>query len=219
MPPGAESRLSRDGDAPAAVATGLVSARLSGAFGLLDHARVPVVEDMSDSPMIRLAWATMVHEANNAPQKAVGRAALISTLMKACILTALRRFSQRPGINPRIVSALADPRLSGAIARVLHEPGAGHTVAALAEAAGLSRSTFARQFSRALGLSPMEFVAKTRLHYAAGMLRSSRMPIKTIAASIGFSSRSHFSRTFRELYGRDPRAYRAEAPEAFAAEA
>lgn len=212
-PPGIELELLGTGDARTRVAASLVVARLSGAFGLLDHAKVPVVEDMSNSPMIRFAWDAMVSEAL-ATRQALGGKALLSALMKTCILSVLRRFFQRPGINPRIVSALADPRLSGAVAWILHEPGAPHSVASLANAAGLGRSTFARQFSQALGSSPMEFVVKTRLHYAAGMLRSSRMPIKTIAASIGFASRSHFSHAFRELYGSDPRAYRRQGPEA-----
>ncbi|AQR74411.1 hypothetical protein BXU08_12785 [Sphingomonas sp. LM7] len=210
-PPGLEISLLRaTGDAR--VASALVFARLSGSFGLLDHATVLFIEDVSDAPMIQLAWETMVREAGKMPQ-ALGTVALVSTLMKACILTVLCRFFQRPGSTPRIISALADPRLASAVASILQEPGAPHTVDRLAECAGLSRSTFARQFSQILGSAPMEFVAMTRLHYAAKMLRSSRMPIKTIAASSGFSSRSHFSRTFRQEYGSDPRAYRQQTGE------
>ena len=58
----------------------------------------------------------------------------------------------------------------------------------------------------------MEFVAKTRLHHAAELLRGTDLPVKAIAASIGFASRSHFSRAFRAAYGRDPRAYRRLSP-------
>jgi AraC family transcriptional activator of mtrCDE len=210
-PPGLEiSLMCAAGDAR--VASGLVFARLSSTIGLLDHAQVLVIEDVSDAPMIQLAWETMVGEAGKTPQ-ALGTVALVSTLMKACILTVLCRFFQRPGITPRIIGALADPRLASAVASILHEPGAPHSVERLAQCAGLSRSTFARQFSQVLGSAPMVFVARTRLHHAARMLRSSRMSIKTIAASAGFSSRSHFSRTFREAYGSDPRAYRQNAAE------
>jgi transcriptional regulator GlxA family with amidase domain len=66
-------------------------------------------------------------------------------------------------------------------------------------------------------MSPMEFVAKTRLHHAAEMLRSTNMPVKVIAASIGFSSRSHFSRAFRDGYGADPSSYRRNVGQAAAA--
>ena len=72
----------------------------------------------------------------------------------------------------------------------------------------MSRSGFARDFTRTFHMSPMEFVAKTRLHHAAEMLRATPAPIKVIAASIGFASRSHFTRAFRAAYGADPSHYR-----------
>lgn len=60
-------------------------------------------------------------------------------------------------------------------------------------------------------MSPMAFVARTRLHQSADMLRTTNLPVKVIAASIGFASRSHFSRAFRDAYGVDPSAYRRGA--------
>lgn len=57
-------------------------------------------------------------------------------------------------------------------------------------------------------MSPMEFVDKTRLHHAAELLRSTNVPIKVIAGSIGFASRSHFSRAFRDAYSTDPSTFR-----------
>ena len=92
---------------------------------------------------------------------------------------------------------------------MLDAPAATHSVASLACIAGMSRSTFAKEFAAAFQMTPMEFVAKTRLHHAAELLRSTAVPIKVIASSIGFSSRSHFSRSFREVYGTDPTNFRA----------
>jgi AraC-like DNA-binding protein len=48
------------------------------------------------------------------------------------------------------------------------------------------------------------------MHHAAEKLRSGDTPIKVIAAEIGFLSRSHFSRAFREAHGLDPSAYRRQ---------
>jgi AraC-like DNA-binding protein len=78
----------------------------------------------------------------------------------------------------------------------------------------MSRSAFARAFTRTFKMSPMEFVAKTRLHHAAELLRTTDLPIKAIAASIGFASRSHFSRAFHTAYGRDPKSFRRHLLEA-----
>jgi transcriptional regulator GlxA family with amidase domain len=194
------------------VMAGVVNARLCTAFGLLDQARSPLIEDVGDGGVMRGAWLAMASE-QAATRSQIGSQALVDSLMKSCILMLLRRYMSRPGINLRIVRALVDPRLGSAVAAILDNPASGHSVESLATSAGLSRSTFARQFANQLGFPPMEFVTRTRLHHAASMLRSSRTPIKSVAAQIGFASRSHFSRAFREIYGVDPKSYRQHSTE------
>ncbi|MEE8505853.1 MAG: helix-turn-helix domain-containing protein [Kiloniellales bacterium] len=39
-------------------------------------------------------------------------------------------------------------------------------------------------------------------------LRTTELPVKTIAGKIGYKSRSNFSRAFKAIYGVDPNAYR-----------
>lgn len=190
---------------------GLITANISGSFGLLDTVRKPIVEDLRELPMIRLSYELMLAELE-AP--GLGSRALTGALMKACVLLLLRRHFARSDHETSLLSTLRDPRLGKAAAAVIDKPAARHSVAALASAAGMSRSAFAREFSHAFAMSPMAFVAKTRLHHAAEMLRATNMPVKVIAASIGFSSRSHFSRAFRDAYGADPSAYRRSAIEA-----
>lgn len=187
---------------------GLISANISGSFGLLDAVRKPVVENLLDQPMIRVSYELMAAELAD---PGLGSRALAGALMKACVLLLLRRHFARSEHETSLLSTLRDPRLGKAVTCVLDQPAARHSVASLASVAGMSRSAFAREFSHAFSISPMEFVARTRLHHAAEMLRSTNMPVKVIAANIGFSSRSHFSRAFRDGYGADPSSYRREA--------
>jgi AraC-like DNA-binding protein len=186
---------------------GIVLASFSGSFGLLDKLSSPISADLDDSEIVRHAYATMLEEI---ARPNLGTRALTSALMKTCLVMAIRRFVEQPGTQETLMGSLSDPRLSGAVMAVLNRPAAAHTVATLAGVAGMSRSTFARQFVDAFEMSPMEFVAKTRLYHAANMLRTSKLPIKVVAASIGFSSRSHFSRAFRDAYGKDPTAFRQD---------
>jgi len=189
---------------------GIIRATISGSFGLLDAIRQPIVEDLSDNDGVCGIFRLMAVE-RDAPGMA--SRAMMGALMKACLLVVLRRHFQRGEHETSLLSALRDPRLGRAVTVVLEQPSARHSVATLASAAGMSRSAFAREFSRALTMSPMEFVAKTRLHHAAELLRSTNMPVKVVAATIGFSSRSHFSRAFRDGYGADPTAYRRSVSE------
>lgn len=72
----------------------------------------------------------------------------------------------------------------------------------------MSRSAFARDFKATLGVAPMEFVTRTRLNLARRLLASTVRPVEAVAADVGFSSRSHFSRVFRDQYGTDPSTFR-----------
>lgn len=183
---------------------GLIAANISGSFGLLDAVKQPLVEDLSDVAMVRQNYAAMLDEING---NGLGARALTGALMKACLIVLLRRhFAREEGSS--VLSTLRDPRLGKAVTTVLDRPAAAHSVASLARAAGMSRSAFAREFSTHLAMSPMAFVARTRLHHAAELLTATRLPVKVIAASVGFASRSHFSRAFSAAYGADPSGFR-----------
>lgn len=195
------------GDGDLRFVCGLITASISGSFGLLDAVRKPIVEDLSSLSVVRSSYELMAAELDKPD---LGSRALTSALMKACVLLLLRRHFARSEHNSSLLCTLRDPRLGKAVATVLDKPAARHSVATLASEAGMSRSSFAREFSQTFSMSPMEFVAKTRLHHAAEMLRSTNMPVKVIAAQIGFSSRSHFSRAFRDGYGADPSTYRRD---------
>ena len=195
---------------------GIILASFSGSFGLLGRLKAPLSEDLSDSEVVRHAYAIMLDEI---ARPSLGTKALTSALMKTCLVMVMRRIFERSGSDGALLGALTDSRLSCAISAVLARPADPHTVASLAAEAGMSRSSFARQFGGAFSVSPMEFVAKTRLFHAANMLRTSKLPIKVIAGSIGFSSRSHFSRAFRDAYGADPSTFRKRVADGAAMDA
>ena len=178
-----------------------------GSCSLLDRIRSPIVEDLTDWPLARAAYALMLDEIGG---WALGSRALIGALMKACLVMLFRRRAARGGPEVQLLAALQEPRLGKAAAAILDRPAYPHSLDSLAKAAGMSRASFARAFVAFFGMTPMAFVIKTRLQHAAEMLRSGDLPVKLIAASAGFPSRSHFSRSFRSVYGVDPTAFRLQ---------
>ncbi len=85
----------------------------------------------------------------------------------------------------------------------------------LAAAAGLSRAHFSREFRRAFGVSPHEYLLTRRLERAAALLRDTDRPIAEICLSVGLQSLGSFTSSFTRTYGRSPAAYRgAFAPAA-----
>jgi AraC family transcriptional regulator len=79
----------------------------------------------------------------------------------------------------------------------------------LAGEAAMSPYHFFRTFREVVGMTPYQFVLRTRLHRAAVLLRCSDASISTIAFDVGFNDLSTFNRRFRRAMGSSPRAYRA----------
>lgn len=98
--------------------------------------------------------------------------------------------------------------LARAKARIDDNPAVPHTLADLAQAAGMSRFQLVRGFAKVTGFTPHAYVVQRRLDEARNMLRN-RMALSDAAAACGFADQSHFTRTFVQRYGLTPGAYAA----------
>ncbi len=103
--------------------------------------------------------------------------------------------------------ALADKQVGAAITAMHDDPAHGWTLQALAERAGMSRSTFALKFKETVGASPMDYLTRWRMLLAGDRLANSSDPISVIALSLGYESESAFSTAFKRVMGRSPRQY------------
>lgn len=79
----------------------------------------------------------------------------------------------------------------------------------LADRAGLSTRQLERLFRKYLGSTPTRYYLTLRLQRARQLLVQTSMSILSVALACGFVSASHFSKCYRECFGRTPRAERA----------
>src|SRR3989454_1887354 len=87
-------------------------------------------------------------------------------------------------------------------------------VAALARAANLSPAHFSREFRRAFGETPHQYLLTRRLERAAALLRNTDRPVAEICFAVGLRSLGSFTTSFGRAFGLSPTAYRAAHPPA-----
>ncbi len=78
----------------------------------------------------------------------------------------------------------------------------------MARVAGLSRFHFSRQFSRARGLPPGQFLTRLRLDEAIRLLSVGATSVKQVALQCGYQDPNYFCKVFRRSFGVSPGSLR-----------
>jgi AraC-like DNA-binding protein len=87
-------------------------------------------------------------------------------------------------------------------------------VPAIARAAHLSPAHFSREFRRAFGETPHQYLLTRRMERAAALLRTTDRTVADICLTVGLRSVGSFTTTFGRTFGLSPTAYRAAHPPA-----
>jgi AraC family transcriptional regulator, exoenzyme S synthesis regulatory protein ExsA len=74
-----------------------------------------------------------------------------------------------------------------------------------------SLSSFKRDFAKLFGVPPGKWLLSKRLERAASLLHNTDLRVTEIVFDCGFADSSHFSRAFKEKFGRSPSTYRQSA--------
>src|SRR5574338_1016442 len=81
-------------------------------------------------------------------------------------------------------------------------------IEAMARSVHLSRAHFIRSFRSTFGETPHRYLQRRRIERAMALLRDTDRPITEICLDVGFVSLGSFSKTFTEIVGSSPTAYR-----------
>ena len=87
-------------------------------------------------------------------------------------------------------------------------------VVAMAHAAHASPSHFIREFKRAFGETPHQYLLTRRMERAAALLRTTDHSVASICMEVGLTSVGSFTSSFKRTYGMTPTEYRDAAPPA-----
>ncbi len=131
-----------------------------------------------------------------------------SRISEQCLVDRIRRPNdrQRLPLNARI--GVHNSKLLAMIEIMEKNLAEPLSLSEISRRTGLSRRHVERLFRQLLGRSPARYYLDLRLDRARQLLLQSDMSIVDVAIACGFVSASHFSKCYRELYGRSPQADR-----------
>lgn len=175
--------------------------------GVLLELLPPVLHIREASVKAKLRWALaqMWQELNDAEPGGY----LVAQQLATMVLIQSLRLHLSNGTDGSVgwLFAMADKQMSRAITAMHKDPAQRWTVDALAEVAGMSRTSFAVKFKAAVGKSPMDYLTQWRMLLAGDRLAHSGDSISIIAPSLGYESESAFSTAFKRVMRCSPRQY------------
>ncbi len=138
-----------------------------------------------------------------------GHRLLADRLLDVLLVQLLRWLLDHPqeaGIQAGLLAGLAHPKLARALTAVHETPAANWSLAAMADAAGMSRSAFAAAFKAHLGTAPAQYLLRWRVSIAQALLASGAS-VKVAGNQVGYDTAASFSRAFAQACGLSPRAW------------
>jgi AraC-like DNA-binding protein len=85
-------------------------------------------------------------------------------------------------------------------------------VPALARVANVSAAHFIRKFRATFGETPHRYLQRRRVERAMFLLRATDRSVTDVCLDVGFTSLGTFSRSFHDIVGEAPTAYRERGP-------
>jgi len=146
---------------------------------------------------------------SNLPGSRAATEELVKLLFIHVLRNEMARRRREPGSCKGTSLALTfDPSLRG-VAELLHRfPEKPWTVAALAEEAYMSRTSFAVKFTETTGMAPFAYLTHVRMLNAIELLSTTTYTLEEIAERVGYGSEAAFSAAFKREIGVAPGAYR-----------
>ncbi len=120
----------------------------------------------------------------------------------------LRRYTLRQQEIKDFTGGLPKYKLKEVVSYINEHLDENLTLTELATAVQISPHYFASLFKQSTGLTPHQYVTKSRIEKAKQLLLRRELTIIEICQQVGFQSQSHFTRVFRQYTATTPKAYR-----------
>lgn len=152
---------------------------------------------------------TIRHTASEASRPMPGSRSMLPRLTELMFVEILRKHMHGLAADEVGWFAAYNHPVAGAALKCLHAaPHEDWSVERLARRVGVSRTVLTDHFRHFLAQPPMQYLATWRMQLAAQQLKTTDLPIKTIADGSGYETEAAFSRAFKRRFGLPPGDWR-----------
>ncbi len=123
---------------------------------------------------------------------------LLEAQLKQLLISSLRYHDKTPKV-------VYEPKLSAVVRFIQENYGQKMDLQLLADKFFVSKFYLCRIFKRYTNSSVIEYINKTRILHAKRLFAESDMSVTDIASEVGFSSLTHFERTYLKIAGEAPK--------------
>ncbi|MRW83667.1 helix-turn-helix domain-containing protein [Pseudoduganella sp. FT26W] len=176
---------------------------------LLVDALPAVIHLPAAAPRAQTMHWLLARLANEMAQQEAGGEVQARQLMQMMFIELMREHLASSGAKQGWFGALADAGLRRALQAMHAEPARAWSLPELAERAHMSRSGFAARFKAVVGVPPLDYLIRWRMHLASHALRNGAASVAEVAAAAGYASESAFGNAFKRVLGQPPKRYLA----------
>lgn len=163
---------------------------------------------LCDAPALAAVAEVLLDEAT---RPRCGGQAILDRLCEIVVVRLLRHAIEHGGADSGLIAGLSHPQLAVALVAMHEAPERAWRLEDLAVVSGMSRTAFATGFRDVVGRTPGAYLHDWRLSVARQEIARG-LPLKTVAARVGFSSAAAFSRAYSRAFGHAPRLDRLARP-------
>ncbi|MET7759929.1 AraC family transcriptional regulator [Streptomyces sp. NPDC005389] len=188
---------------------------IGGCINLNEAGRTLLVDSLPPLAHIRAAQtgsdrllSCLTRLFDEATAARIGSAFAVRQYAQLVLLEVLRAYVGQAQLPPGTLRLHADERLRPALDRMHADPGRPWRLEELAQAAAMSRTTFAERFREVAGTPPLSYLVRWRMVLAQRALRDGDTRVGALAGELGYGSESAFSTAFKRVVGESPLRYR-----------
>ncbi len=153
-----------------------------------------------------LKLAQLVKQLNKVKQKGIMRILLIEGIVYQILALEMAHYAKdMQAVKDKAPLSKQELKLVRKASRIiLKDIAANYNVADLALAVGLTQAKLQEGFKFLFSRTVIEYIRHVRLQKARDLINTTELNISQIIYTIGFSSRSYFSKIFKKKYGISP---------------